>query len=74
MLKCTRIVLLNNNPAKLYGLTKACVAIASRMPLEAPINADNRRYMTEGSACRTPVRSSDGLCGRSVLAMARRPI
>jgi len=38
MLKCTRIVLLNNNPA---GLTKASIEIASRMPLEAPINTDN---------------------------------
>ena len=50
MLKCTRIVLLNNNPAKLYGLTKASIEITSRMPLEAPINADNRRYMTVKAA------------------------
>ncbi len=47
MLKCTRIVLLNNNPA---GLTKASIEIASRMPLEAPINTDNRRYMTAKAA------------------------
>lgn len=46
MLNCTRIVLLTNNPAKLEGLAKAGIEIASRMPLEAPINADNRRYMT----------------------------
>jgi GTP cyclohydrolase II len=46
MLNCTRIVLLTNNPAKLEGLAKAGIDIASRMPLEAPINADNRRYMT----------------------------
>jgi GTP cyclohydrolase II len=46
MLNCTRIVLLTNNPAKLDGLTKAGIEIAGRMPLEAPINADNRRYMT----------------------------
>jgi GTP cyclohydrolase II len=46
MLNCTRIVLLTNNPAKLDGLAKAGIEIASRMPLEAPINADNRRYMT----------------------------
>jgi GTP cyclohydrolase II len=45
MLNCTRIVLLTNNPAKLDGLAKAGIEIASRMPLEAPINADNRRYM-----------------------------
>jgi GTP cyclohydrolase II len=45
MLNCTRIVLLTNNPAKLDGLTRAGIEIAGRMPLEAPINADNRRYM-----------------------------
>ena len=45
MLSCTRIVLLTNNPAKLDGLTSAGIEIAARMPLEAPINADNRRYM-----------------------------
>lgn len=46
MLNCTRVALLTNNPAKLDGLTKAGIDIASRMPLEAPINAHNRRYMT----------------------------
>jgi GTP cyclohydrolase II len=46
ILNCTRIVLLTNNPAKLDGLAKAGIEIASRQPLEAPINADNRRYMT----------------------------
>jgi GTP cyclohydrolase II len=50
MLNCTRIVLLTNNPAKLDGLTKAGIEITSRMPLEAPINADNRRYMTAKAA------------------------
>jgi GTP cyclohydrolase II len=46
ILNCTRIVLLTNNPAKLDGLAKAGIEIVSRLPLEAPINADNRRYMT----------------------------
>jgi GTP cyclohydrolase II len=50
MLKCTRIVLLTNNPAKLDGLARSGIEIASRMPLEAPINADNRRYMTAKAA------------------------
>ncbi|MFL6825954.1 MAG: GTP cyclohydrolase II RibA [Bradyrhizobium sp.] len=50
MLNCTRIALLTNNPAKLDGLTKAGIEIVSRMPLEAPINADNRRYMTAKAA------------------------
>jgi GTP cyclohydrolase II len=46
MLNCTRIALLTNNPAKLNGLTRAGIEIASRIPLEAPINSHNRRYMT----------------------------
>jgi GTP cyclohydrolase II len=50
MLNCTRIVLLTNNPAKLEGLAKAGIDIVSRMPLEAPINADNRRYLTAKAA------------------------
>jgi GTP cyclohydrolase II len=50
MLNCTRIVLLTNNPAKLDGLAKAGIEIASRMPLDTPINADNRRYMTAKAA------------------------
>lgn len=45
ILNCTRIALLTNNPAKLEGLAKAGIEIVSRMPLEAPINADNRRYL-----------------------------
>ncbi len=50
MLNCTRIVLLTNNPAKLDGLTKSGIEVASRMPLEAPVNADNRRYMSAKAA------------------------
>src|SRR5664279_201924 len=50
MLNCTRVVLLTNNPAKLEGLAKAGIKISSRMPLEAPINADNRRYLTAKAA------------------------
>jgi GTP cyclohydrolase II len=50
MLNCTRIVLLTNNPSKLDGLAKAGIEIAGRMPLETPINADNRRYMTAKAA------------------------
>jgi GTP cyclohydrolase II len=50
MLDCTRIVLLTNNPAKLDGLTRAGIEIASRMPLDAPVNADNLRYMTAKAA------------------------
>jgi GTP cyclohydrolase II len=50
MLNCTRVVLLTNNPAKLAGLAKAGIEIAGRMPVEAPINADNRRYLTAKAA------------------------
>ena len=50
MLDCNRVVLLTNNPAKLDGLAKAGIEIAGRMPLEAPINADNRRYLTAKAA------------------------
>jgi GTP cyclohydrolase II len=50
MLNCTRVVLLTNNPAKLDGLAKAGIEIVSRMPLQAPINADNRRYLTAKAA------------------------
>ena len=50
MLNCTRIVLLTNNPAKLDGLSKAGIEITGRMPLEAPINADNHRYMSVKAA------------------------
>jgi GTP cyclohydrolase II len=45
MLNCSRVVLLTNNPAKLDGLTSAGIEVTGRMPLEVPINADNRRYM-----------------------------
>jgi GTP cyclohydrolase II len=50
MLGCTRVVLLTNNPAKLDGLAKAGIEIAGRMPLETPINSDNRRYLTAKAA------------------------
>jgi GTP cyclohydrolase II len=50
MLGCTRVVLLTNNPAKLDSLAKSGIEITGRMPLEAPINADNRRYMTAKAA------------------------
>lgn len=46
MLGCNRVILLTNNPAKLEGIAKAGIEIAGRMPIETPINADNRRYMT----------------------------
>ena len=50
MLECSRVVLLTNNPAKLDGLAKSGIEITDRMPIEAPINADNRRYLTAKAA------------------------
>jgi hypothetical protein len=43
MLYRTRIAA-HQQSGHLYGLTKAGIEIASRMPLAAPINADNRRW------------------------------
>src|SRR5882724_10201410 len=45
MLGCQRIVLLTNNPAKLDGLAKSGIESMGRFSVEAPINADNRRYL-----------------------------
>jgi GTP cyclohydrolase II len=45
MLGCTRIMLMTNNPAKLDGLSKAGIEITDRMPIETPVNSDNRRYL-----------------------------
>jgi GTP cyclohydrolase II len=50
MLDCNRVVLLTNNPAKLDGLVQSGIEVTGRMSLEAPINADNRRYMTAKAA------------------------
>ncbi len=50
MLDCHRVVLLTNNPAKLDGLAEYGIEITARMPIEAPVNADNRRYLTAKAA------------------------
>ena len=63
MLKCPRILLLTNNPAKLDGLAKAGIEIADRVPLEAPINPHNKRYLTTKAA-----RSGHKLFGLKTLA------
>lgn len=46
MLGVTRIHLLTNNPAKIVGLTGVGIEIVSRLPLVAPVNGENRRYLT----------------------------
>lgn len=50
MLGCHRVVLLTNNPTKLDGLAKSGIKITGRMAIEAPVNADNRRYLTAKAA------------------------
>ena len=50
MLNCSRILLLTNNPAKLDGLMQAGIEISARIPLEAPINPHNRRYLRTKAA------------------------
>jgi GTP cyclohydrolase II len=45
VLGCTRVRLLTNNPAKLEGLSRAGIDVSGRVPLQGPINADNRRYL-----------------------------
>jgi GTP cyclohydrolase II len=50
MLGATRVVLLTNNPDKLDSLAKAGIEISGRMPLETPVNADNRRYLNAKAA------------------------
>ena len=50
ILNCSRILLLTNNPAKLDGLAQAGIDIADRIPLEAPINPHNKRYLTTKAA------------------------
>ena len=45
-LGCARVYLMTNNPAKLDGLSGLGIEVVGRKPLQAPINAHNRRYMT----------------------------
>jgi GTP cyclohydrolase II len=45
-LGCTRVRLLTNNPAKLDGLAQAGIDISGRVPLQGPVHAHNRRYLT----------------------------
>lgn len=45
ILGCTRVRLLTNNPAKIEALSAAGIDVAGRVPLQGPINPDNRRYL-----------------------------
>jgi GTP cyclohydrolase II len=46
LLGYSRVELLTNNPAKVTGLAQHGIEIAGRRPLFAPVNGDNRRYLT----------------------------
>ena len=67
MLRIQRIVLLTNNPTKLDGLARSGIEIIGRLPVEAPVNSDNARYLScKGCPRWTSVRSSDWLARRSL--------
>jgi len=74
ILNCTRTVLLANNRAKLYGFTKTGIEITAASRSKSRSMPTTPLYDGEGSACRTPVRSFDGLVDRSFLATFRRKI
>jgi GTP cyclohydrolase II len=46
ILGCNRIAMLTNNPDKLGGLSEAGIEISRRLPLNTPIHAHNRRYLS----------------------------
>ena len=46
ILGCSRVVMLTNNPDKLDGLAGAGIEISRRLPLNTPIHAHNRRYLS----------------------------
>ena len=50
MRKIQRIVLLTNNPTKLDGLARSGIEITGRLPVEAPVNSDNARYLAAKAA------------------------
>ena len=61
MLGCARVRLLTNNPAKLEGLSHAGIDVSGRVPLQGPINSDNRRYLT--AKARRAVHKLDHVLG-----------
>jgi len=50
MLGIRRIVLLTNNPTKVDGLAGLGIEVTGRLPVEAPVNCDNARYLTAKAA------------------------
>lgn len=45
LLGISQVLLLTNNPSKVSGLTEAGISILGRIPLIAPVNRENRRYL-----------------------------
>ena len=43
-------MLLTNNPSKLDGLARSGIEIIERLPVEAPVNSDNARYLSAKAA------------------------
>ena len=64
LLDCKSVILMTNNPAKVAGLASCGIEIAPRMPIQAPINVDNRRYLT-AKAVRAGHRLNEALLSGS---------
>jgi GTP cyclohydrolase II len=46
ILGCRQVVMLTNNPGKIDALAGAGIEISGRIPLNTPVNAHNRRYLS----------------------------
>ena len=67
MLRIRRIVLLTNNPTKVNDLAELGIEITGRLPIEAPVNSDNARYLAAKAA-----RAGHQL-GHLIASLAERP-
>ena len=50
MLGIQRVVLLTNNPMKVDGLARSGIEITGSLPVQAPVNCDNARYLSAKAA------------------------
>jgi GTP cyclohydrolase II len=46
LLGCTRVILLSNNPSKFAALSRAGIKVQGNVPIQAPVTASNRYYLT----------------------------
>jgi GTP cyclohydrolase II len=46
LLGCTSVILLSNNPSKFAALCRVGVKVQGNIPIQAPVTANNRRYLT----------------------------